>query len=71
MTAATPASLPAEGLVRLRTVLQFIPVGKTTWWEGIRAGRYPAPVKIGTRAVAWDVAEIRALIERLSTAAAG
>lgn len=67
-------SLPETGFLRLPQILgdltasppipPLIPVSKSTWWAGIKTGRYPKPVKIGARAVAWRVEDIRALIER-------
>ncbi|HEV2557313.1 MAG TPA: AlpA family phage regulatory protein [Microvirga sp.] len=59
--------LPASGFVRLRHILAPlgpIPVSKSTWWAGIKAGRYPAPVKLGPRITAWRVEEVQALITR-------
>ena len=41
----------------------LFPVSRSTWWAGVRAGRYPQPVKIGRRCTAWRVEDIRALIE--------
>jgi len=38
------------------------PLGKSTWWAGVEAGRYPAPVKLGPRITAWRVEDVRALI---------
>ncbi len=55
--------LPATGFLRLPEVLRFYPVSKSTWWAGIREGKFPSPVRIGERAVAWRCEEIRALIE--------
>jgi predicted DNA-binding transcriptional regulator AlpA len=60
-------SLPTEGYVRLPQVLAVIPVGKTSWWNGVKSGKYPAPVKLSPRCTAWKVEDIRALIERLSS----
>jgi prophage regulatory protein len=40
----------------------LIPVSKTTWWDGIREGRYPKPYRIGKRSVAWRRDEIEALL---------
>ena len=54
-------TLPETGFVRLPTVLHHIPVGRSTWWEGIQTGRFPAPVKIGGVTV-WRAEEIRELI---------
>ena len=50
---------PNEGLVRLPQVLSVIPVSRSTWLRGVDAGHYPRPKKVGVRAVAWDVAELR------------
>ncbi len=57
---------PAMGFLRLPEVLALVPVSKSTWWSGIRAGLYPEPVKIGERCTAWRVEDIRDLIERIS-----
>ncbi|MCZ2096760.1 MAG: AlpA family phage regulatory protein [Anaerolineae bacterium] len=42
----------------------LIPTSKSTWWAGVRSGRFPKPVKIGERITAWRVEDIRALIEQ-------
>jgi prophage regulatory protein len=57
-----PHELPPEGYVRLPTVLKVFPVSATSWNNGIRSGKYPAPVKLGPRTVAWRVEDIRALL---------
>jgi prophage regulatory protein len=62
-------ALPQTGFVRLSAILAPngpLPIGKSTWWAGIRVGRYPKPVKLGPRITAWRVEDIRALIERAS-----
>ncbi len=59
------AQLPQTGFLRLPGVLQLIPVARSTWWEGVRTGRFPAPVKIGG-VTAWRVEDIHALIARIS-----
>jgi hypothetical protein len=40
----------------------IIPVKKSCWWEGVKSGRFPAPVRLGPRVTAWRVEDIRALI---------
>jgi prophage regulatory protein len=63
-------ALPETGFVRLPSIIAPqgpIPVGKSTWWEGVRSGRYPKPVKLGPRITAWRVEDIRALIEALAS----
>ena len=62
--------LPRSGFVRLAAIIGPggpIPVSKSTWWEGVRSGRYPRPVKLGPRITAWRVEDIEALIARAET----
>jgi predicted DNA-binding transcriptional regulator AlpA len=69
------SKLPETGYLRLPQIIgnpkadppipALIPVSKSTWWEGVKSGRYPAPVKLGPRITAWRVEDIRALIEAL------
>lgn len=61
-----PPKLPAAGFVRLTTVLEIIPVSRSTWWAGVKAGKYPASVKLGARATAWKVEDIQKLVNELS-----
>lgn len=58
--------LPLEGFVRLPQVLRVLGIGRTTFLDGVRAGRFPKPVPLGPRAVGWRVEAIRNLIEQLS-----
>ena len=68
--------LPENGLVRLWQIIgdrkkgipPIIPVSKSTWWAGVKSGRYPKPTKaFGPRISAWRVEDIRALIEAASS----
>ena len=61
-----PSPLPEEGFVRLPQVLHVLGIGKTSFWDGVKSGRFPAPVKLGPRTTAWKVEDIRALITRFS-----
>ena len=65
-----PPTLPATGFLRLPEVLRFYPVSASTWWAGIRKCKFPAPVRIGERAVAWRAEDIRDLIQRAPVASA-
>ena len=44
----------------------IIPVSKTAWYEGIKTGRFPKPVSLAPRTVAWRSTDIDALVEKLS-----
>lgn len=58
-------SIPQTGFVRLSTILQVIPVGKSTWWAGVKTGRFPKPVKLTERTTAWRAEDINELIENI------
>lgn len=68
-------TLPEVGYLRLNQIIgnlnadppipPIIPVSKSTWWAGVKSGRYPQPVKtLGPRITAWRVEDIRDLIKR-------
>lgn len=66
-------ALPETGYMRLRQIIgdskvsppitPVIPVSRTTWWNGVKTGKFPAPVKLGPGITAWRVEDIRAYIE--------
>ncbi len=78
-TASLPVALSNTGFVRLNQIVgnpkanppipALIPVGRTTWWNGVKSGRFPAPVKLGVRTTAWTVESIRSLIEQMQIGA--
>ncbi len=64
-------ALPETGYLRLPQIVgdrkmgipPLIPVSRSTWWEGVRTGRYPRPTRsLGARITAWRVEDIRAFI---------
>lgn len=57
-------NLPEDGFVRLPVVLSVFPVSKAHFYEGIRKGIYPKPVKLSERVAAWKVQDIRELLQR-------
>jgi prophage regulatory protein len=61
-----PRSLPDSGLLRLSMILAPngpIPVARSTWWAGVRAGRFPQPVKLGERITCWRAEDIHDLLK--------
>nr|WP_083519080.1 AlpA family phage regulatory protein [Bradyrhizobium jicamae] len=40
-----------------------IPVSRSTWWAGVKSGRFPAPLSLGGRLTVWRDEDIRKLIE--------
>ena len=66
-------TLPEFGFVRLNQIVgdpkadppipAVIPVGRSTWWAGVKSGRYPQSIKLGPRTTVWRVEDIRRLID--------
>ena len=58
--------IPETGFLRLTHVLSVIPLGKTSWWQGVKSGRFPKPIKLSARCTGWRAEDIRELIKNLS-----
>jgi|TARA_B110000238_G_C16065174_1_gene412380 prophage regulatory protein len=62
-TSINPSNISSLRLERLPDVLARYPVGKSTWWAGVKSGIFPSPVKLaGGRCCAWRSEEIDKLI---------
>jgi prophage regulatory protein len=55
--------LPETGLLRIKQVLRFVPVSRSCWWQGVRTGLYPRPIKLSPRVTCWRAVDIRRLVE--------
>ena len=53
-------------LLRLPEVLKRFPVSRTSWYDGIDLGLYPAPLRLGKRTVAWRASDIDRVIRNLN-----
>jgi prophage regulatory protein len=70
------AGLPSTGFLRLKQFLgdkkanpptpPIIPISPASWWNGVKIGIYPSPVKISSNITAWKVGDIKALIDRIN-----
>ena len=64
--------LQIEGFLRLnqivgsKTTPGIIPISKSSWWAGVKDGRFPQPVKLGKRTTVWRMSDIRLLIAKES-----
>ncbi|GFE57742.1 AlpA family transcriptional regulator [Geobacter sp. AOG1] len=66
--------LPETGYLRLSQIVgdsktdpptpAIIPISRSSWWDGVKKGRYPAAIKLSARTTVWRVEDIRALIEK-------
>ena len=52
--------------LKLNDVLKLFPVSSSTWYRGIKQGRYPKPIKLSKHASAWCSTDIDALINQVS-----
>jgi predicted DNA-binding transcriptional regulator AlpA len=63
--------LPETGYLRLPQIIgnpkagipALLPISRSSFWAGVKTGRFPRPVKLGPRTTAWRVEDIRALIQ--------
>ena len=70
-------TLPDTGYLRLSQILgnqkanpplpPLIPVCSSTWWAGVKSGRFPAPVKLSARTTGWRVEDIRRLMHQIDS----
>lgn len=58
-----PRKQLAPALLRAKDVCAMLGIGKSMWWQGVKDGRFPAPVKLGPRTTAWRSRDIQALID--------
>lgn len=56
--------LEGWGLFRVDQVLKYVPVSRSTWWAGVKVGKYPQPVKLSERVTCWRASDIKELIEK-------
>jgi len=66
-------SIPNTGFLRLYQIIgnpkaeppitPLYPVSRSTWWNGVKAGRFPQSVKLGPNITAWRVEDILQLIQ--------
>ena len=62
----TYPEFPKTGLVRVKQILAPIgpiPVSKSTWWSGVKEGRFPQPIKLSPNTTVWRAEDIRKLFE--------
>ncbi|MCX7085170.1 MAG: AlpA family phage regulatory protein [Methylococcales bacterium] len=65
--------LPETGFLRLWQIIgdkknnlpALIPVSRTTFLNGVKSGKYPKPINLGSRTVAWKVEDIKLFINSL------
>ncbi len=52
--------LPAIGFIRQSQLIPaIVPFSSATLWRKVKAGTFPAPVKLSARVTAWRVEDVR------------
>lgn len=52
-----------KALARRRQVEQLVQLSRSTIYAGVKTGTFPAPIRIGARAVAWRLSDVEAWLE--------
>jgi prophage regulatory protein len=47
-----------------RGIAPLLPIGRTTFLDGVKSGKYPKPVKHG-RSVFWKATDIKAMLAKI------
>jgi prophage regulatory protein len=55
-------SLSIKTLLRLPQVRQIVPLSRSEIYRRIASGKFPKPIKLGERVVAWDFDEVQAYV---------
>ena len=66
------STMPETGFVRLKQIIgdskseppiiPVIPVCRAAWYKGVKAGKYPPPIKLGPNTTVWRAEDIHQLI---------
>lgn len=51
-----------DRLLKISEVIVILNIGESTFWEGVRQGHYPAPIKLSSRTTRWRLSDIMSLI---------
>ena len=62
-TPFTPAALPRNGYIRASALRTFVPIAPATLWRWVKAGTFPAPVKLGSNTTAWLASDVQKWID--------
>jgi prophage regulatory protein len=63
-------AIMADNLLRLPAVLQKVPWSRSTLYVAVRDGKFPRPVQLGPRSVAWSESAVDEWIEARKSAVA-
>ena len=53
-----------DELVSVKEIIAVLKIGHTKWWDGVRCGIYPRPIKLGNRCTRWTKSSIERLMQK-------
>ncbi|MBW2186923.1 MAG: AlpA family phage regulatory protein [Deltaproteobacteria bacterium] len=62
-------STKKDSLLRMKQVLEIVPLGKSTVWKMVAENKFPQPVKLSERCTAWRESDIQRWMDELTTSA--
>ena len=65
-TATTTHTASPEKLLRLSEVLTRVPISRSAWYQGVKTGKFPPPIKLGSKTSAWRESDVNRLIADLA-----
>lgn len=44
-------------------IAPLLPISRSAFWAGVKEGRFPKPVRLGARTVAWRGSEVQEILD--------
>lgn len=63
MTTAPDQTPATDRYIRLPEVLHLVPIARATVWQWVASGRFPQPVRLGSRCTVWRLSEVMSWME--------
>jgi predicted DNA-binding transcriptional regulator AlpA len=70
----TQPTIPAEGYIRVsqllgtrRGTIPILPISRRGLYAWIKAGRWPAPVTLGPKVIAWPASVVRTALQEMES----
>ena len=60
-----PTLLRLKHIIGDGSIAPIIPISKSAWWEGVKQGKYPQPIKLGSNTTDWRSHDIQQLVDKL------
>ena len=51
-----------------QSIEALIPISRAAWWNGVKEGKYPKPIKLGSRTTVWRESDVLALVNQFDEA---